>query len=146
GEDRVGLVAGPAGITELECRAHAGRQLLEKGREPLDVEAEVGRELEEQGPELLAERCGELAEALDRLARVAEPQLVGDALRRLQREAKTRGRLPAPAGEELRLREALEGVVDLHRAELPCVEPEHLARGELLGVEGAAPRGVAEAR
>src|SRR5262249_2373696 len=72
GEGGVGLIAEPARVAELEGRREAGRQLLEKGREPLDVEAEVGRQLEEQGPELLAERGGELAEALDRLPGVAQ--------------------------------------------------------------------------
>src|SRR5205823_3900856 len=136
----------PARVADLEGAGQVMGELVVVGREPLGVEAQVGRQLEEERPELLAEGGGELAEALDELARVAEPELVGDALRGLEREAEAGRRLPGPAGEERRRREALEGVVDLHRTELPRVEPEHLARGEVLGVERPAPRGVAEAR
>src|SRR5439155_3753359 len=85
GKKLVGLVPEPARVAELEGGAHALGQLVEEGGEPLGVEAQVGRQLEEQGTELLAEGGGELAEALDELARVAEPELVGDALRGLER-------------------------------------------------------------
>ena len=63
------LVVEPRRVTELERRADARRQLVEKRVEQREVLLQVRRQLEQQRAELVAERAGDVAERLRRARR-----------------------------------------------------------------------------
>src|SRR5439155_1002404 len=96
-EEIVGLVVEPALVPELEGGFEAARQARQEVAEARGVEAEVGRELEEERAQLRAEPRGGATERRRDLARVAQAQPVGDALRGLQGEAEAGRREARPA-------------------------------------------------
>src|SRR5215470_5501705 len=70
---------------------------------------------------------------------LAQSLLVADPARRLERESKVVRHLLRPLSEHRLRRHAIERIVDLDRVEMPGVEAQHLAGGELLRIERALP-------
>src|SRR5215472_8326299 len=114
-------------MPELERRAGAGRQELQKLIEHREILAEVGRQLKEDCPKLGSERRGRLEEILQQVGAVLELRDVRDALRGLERQAEARRCLLVPAAEDLRIRNAVEGVVDLDGGEALGVVGQQLS-------------------
>ena len=101
-----------------------------------------GAQLEQQRAELRAERRGRLEELPHRVGAVAQPPIVRDPLRRLQRELVAIRRGLVPAVENLLVRRAVEGVVDLDGREPLGVVRQHLRRRHRLRIEAALPLGI----
>jgi hypothetical protein len=90
-------------------------------RRPVEILLEIRRKLEEHGPEPAAERADVLHQELDRVHRLGlQPRVMRDALARLDREGERLGHLRRPLFQHVRLREAVEGVVDLDGRKLPA--------------------------
>jgi hypothetical protein len=136
------LVVEPRLVTELEGGGRLRRQLVEKRVEERHVLLRIRRQLEQQRPQLVAERAGHAAKRLDELAAVLQPAVVGDPPRCLQRELVGRRRLRRPPADELLVRHAVEGVVDLNRRKARGVVRQHLRRRKIGGIEVALPFGV----
>src|SRR5262249_43551073 len=103
---------------------------------------EVRGQLEEQHAELRSERGGGPAERPGEVLAALQSRIVRDAPWRLEREGEAVRRAVRPAFEQCLGWHPVEGVVDLDRGEALGIVGEHLARGELLGIERAAPFGV----
>ena len=72
--------------------------------------------------------------------------VVGDAAWRLERKAEAVRRSCAPAGEQLLVGHAVEGVIDLDAGKALGVVREHLVGAELLRIEAPAPLRIVVAR
>src|SRR2546425_130354 len=81
-----------------------------------------------------------------RVVHVPEPGDVRDALGRLEDERESGRSRRIPAGDRLRIRHAIEGVVDLHRGKPLGVIREQLGFANLGRVKRALPLGEVVAR
>ena len=139
------LLPEPAVVAELDGPLVVLREYFEELFEVAGalLVCEHGARLNEYRPKLLREWLYEVYEAphvvLDALAEL-EPLIVGDELRELRGEYEARWRGTRPALDETLSRVAIEGAVDLRRAEDLCVVGEHAL---LLVVERAYPLVVA---
>jgi hypothetical protein len=95
--------------------------------------------LEQGRPELFTERGRALDQVPDQLGRVPELGVVGDLLRRLEREPELGRDLSGPVEQVLLPRHPIERVVDLDRGEFRGVEREAVLVRELLRIEEALP-------
>src|SRR5438132_7558774 len=135
----VHVVRQPRRVTELPGAPQVSRELGEEIVQPIQILLEVGRQLEQDGPELGPELARRLEKVAQRIVDVPEPGDVGDALRCFEHEREPRGCGGVPARDGLRVRHAVEGVVDLDRCESLGVILEHLRLGELRGIERPLP-------
>src|SRR5206468_3256279 len=142
----VHVVREPRRVTELPGAAQLRRELGEEIVQSIHVLFEVGRQLEQDRPELGAELARRFEKVAQRIVDIPEPGDVGDALRCLEHECERRGCGGVPAGDGLRIRHAVEGVVDLDRAQPLGVVLEHLRLGELRRIERPLPLGKVVAR
>ena len=138
----VDLVIEPRGVAELERRADAWRKGVQEGVEQCEVLFEVGRELEQQRAELGAERGRRFEELTDAVAALAQPCVVRDPLRRLQRELERIRRRTVPPLEDLLVGRTVERVVDLDGREPGCVIRQHPGGRQVRGIETALPFGI----
>ena len=115
-------------MAEVERDQEGRVERLEQEQEEAVVPRAVVPGAHEQGAEPWAEHGEPFSEHVDPV----EPAEERDRLRRLDREAKVGGRRVSPALELLLRGKAVEGVVQLHRAEPLGVVPE-----ELLGLASA---------
>src|SRR2546430_16213768 len=115
-------------MTELERGAGARGEQLQKLIEHREVAAKVGRQLEEDRAELRPQGGRGLQKVLQQVGAVPEPADVRDAPGGLEREPEPRGSLAITAVEDLLVRRAIEGVVDLHRREALRVVGQHPGR------------------
>src|SRR5687768_10206830 len=109
-------------MAELERGPSALGQQRRKIPEHIEVLLERGRQLKQQDAELRPERARGTTERLDQILAVPQLRVVRDAARRLQGEREGLGRAVAPAGQQLLVRNAIEGVVDLDRRKARRVE------------------------
>ena len=79
--------------------------------------------------------CGEIVH-------VAQAPLVGDLLRKLEREDEIVGRSARPPANRLRHRARVEGRIDLHRIEGAGVDGEEIRRSCVVRIERTDPRVV----
>ena len=126
GEDRFRLGARPRLVAELEGGARMGGQGPQELAQAPEVLLQVGRGLVEHGAELAGQAGGDGQEVRDLRRDVGQALVVRDALRGLEREGEAGRRLLRPPLQHRRRRHAVEGVVDLDRAEAGGVEREHL--------------------
>src|SRR5690606_22003185 len=132
------LVA-PRRVTELERHRHLLRNEFQEGLELVDVDPRVRRQLEQHDPKARPKRLQCLEEPASLLATIGKLLEMRDAAWRLDGEAKAFRHLRGPAREHVRLRHAVERVVDLDRWQAAGIEGKHFVRGQLLGIEGALP-------
>ena len=140
-ERRVDVVGKPGVAAKLERRAVVGGKDAEKGSEARQVLLEIRRQLEQDRTALGAERrevAIEIAERFGGRLRL-DPGDVRDPARRLDREAKVRGRRGLPALQHLRPGHPVERVVDLDGRQAFRVVGEHFLGLDLLGIEGSLP-------
>ncbi len=142
-QTRVGGLAEPRRVPELEGRARAVGEQLEKGLEPRQVALEVGWQLEQYAAQPVAEHAERLQQVAGLVVRALEALEVRDAPRRLDHEAEGLGNLFAPALEHARPGQTIESVVDLDRGQALGVEAEPVGRLERFGVERPVPHVVA---
>ena len=103
---------------------------------------QIRRQLKQQRAELGAERGRRFEELSHRIGTVAQPCVVCDPLRRLQRQLVAIGRGLIPTVENLLVRRAIERVVDLDSRKALGVVRQHLRRRQRLRIEAALPLGV----
>ncbi len=89
-------------------------------------------------------KCGD--KLCDIALALAQPLEVRDALRRFEAEAEVRRSRGQPALEHLRRRQSTEGVVDLNRGQLRCVELEEALRRRACRIELRLPCRISPAR
>ena len=138
-EARIHIGVVPRGVAELEGRTRRAGHLREERVEGGDVFLERGRQLEQQGAEFRAQLAGQTAEGVQFRPALAQLLDVRDSPRRFEREEERVGRRRGPAGQHLRGRHPVEGVVDLDRPEPLGVVRQHAAARPPLGVEAAPP-------
>src|SRR5581483_4859782 len=146
GQHRLGLAVPPGGMAELDGQPPLLREQPQRPVEPFAVGLQVGGQLEEHRPELRAEVPGVVDEAGHRLLGVPEALDVGQVAAGLHADDEVVGGGLGPGGEGLRLREAVEGVVDLHRGEAAAVVVEPRPLRQLGRVERTPPVLVLPAR
>src|SRR5207302_9408418 len=110
------IVGKPALVAKLERGSMSLGQQAEKFAQPRQVLLHERRQLEKHRAALGAEGREVPVEKTDRIGRRfrLEPRHVGDAARRLDREAETLRRRRRPALEYVRLGPSIEGVIDLN--------------------------------
>jgi hypothetical protein len=144
-ENGVDLLSEPRRVAELEgdrrCSRSTESRRFEEGRQPGGVGLEVRGKLEEDEAEFagLAHRLEDRDQVGDVVVTVGKAFDVGDALRRLEAEAKERLGGRQPVFEHLRGGQRSEGVVDLDGTELRGVELEEFLSGRRGRVEGGFP-------
>ena len=142
-DDPVDLPIQPAGVPELDGHGpgQVGEQQLEQLRVPLLGRRELQQHWSSpiaQGPHPGAEVAGDDV--------LREPgRRVGQRALGLEAEPEVGRGVADPLRQCSLLGQALEGVVDLDRVKPLRVDLENATGGQVLGIEGAFPLGVAEA-
>jgi hypothetical protein len=137
---------GGVGVGELGGLVGVAREFFEEGGDAFGVVGEVGGELPEDGAEFFLEGEEALGEEVrERFVDVFEAAHVGDVAAAFDGEDEAGGGFVIPALPTGGALEGVEGAVDFDGVDLAGGEFEFAFLGEVFGVEGASPGGVAPA-
>src|SRR5439155_22926316 len=134
---RVGVM--PGGIPKLDGVVAGRREEGQEGLEPFEVASPSWRQLVEHRAHVILEVGGAAPKSLDRLLGIVQATLMGEVAAGLDRVAEAVRRALAPSVKGGRLRQAVEGPVQLDGVEPRGVvlEPTRLRR--VFGIERSAP-------
>ena len=135
----------PRRVAKLDDDRCVRKQQQEVGQQR-KVAAKGGWELKQKRPAPVPQHGDPFELRADGVADFAQPFDVRDEPVRLDGKAKSARRRVSPFCYEIHGWKSIERVVDLHGAKCGAVVMEHAIGREILGVKGALPLGVAEAR
>ena len=141
-QEPVGVGVMPGRVAELDRVIATARQQRQERFEPREVSAPAGRHLVEHRAHVILEVRGARPQMLDRSGRLIEASPMRQVLARLDRVAESVRRALAPSVKGLRLRQAIEGPVELDRVEPRRVMLQPSGLREIRGIEGSAPVSV----
>ena len=146
-QQRVDVLVEPARVAELEA-VTAGRKLVQRRAQALQVASEVPGQLPQDRPQLAGvdQRLDPLVEALHALLEVGEAFDVRQVAARLYREQEVGRSLRRPVRDGVTRRQPIEGRVDLDRVEEGGVVLEPPPRRHACRIHPLTPVAVVPAR
>ena len=141
GEKGDHAVVDPAAVAELHGHAHIAREhRQETGERRQLVRGELGPELHQHRSEFGSELPRAREEQVERRRYVAQPVLVCDLLRHLERELEVVRHALGPVAQRARRRDGVEGRVDFDSVERPRVDAKEVEPVASLLDKRARPR------
>src|ERR1700682_3561225 len=130
-------------MPKFESRARLKRQFAQKSFQQRQILFQIWRQLEKHDAKLIFERGGNVQEILRVVAYFFQSLEVCNALRRLEREAKSFRHLLFPVFQCAFLRQAVKGGVYLNRAQALGIEAQHVLCRNFFGIETSLPLFIA---